>query len=140
MGRIFRTGRLGSGHTIKALNNYVSAAGLVAACEALIVAHKLELDLALMVDVINASTGRNNSTELKLKPYILTKEYAKAGFSLPLMAKDVGMASDLAEALDLNLPGLKAANSLWAAAHEEMGSNSDHTQIHAYLERKASCC
>jgi 3-hydroxyisobutyrate dehydrogenase and related beta-hydroxyacid dehydrogenases len=135
MGRIFRTGALGSGHAIKALNNYVSAAGLAAASEAVIVGQKFGLDLELMVDVINASTGRNNSTENKLKPFVLTGDYAKAGFALPLMAKDVGMAADLATALDLDLPGLKAAKALWAAAREELGQGADHTAIHAYLDK-----
>lgn len=134
LGRIFRTGRLGSGHAIKTLNNYVSAAGLAAACEAVIVGQRFGLDLELMVDVINASTGRNNSTENKLKPFVLTNDYSKAGFALPLMAKDVGMAADLASALDLDLPGLKAARSLWASAREELGQDADHTAIHAYLE------
>lgn len=135
MGKIFRTGGLGSGHAIKALNNYVSAAGLAAASEAVIVGQKFGLDLGLMVDVINASTGRNNSTENKLKPYVLTGDYNKAGFALALMAKDVGMAADLAGALDLDLPGLKAAKALWGAAREDLGQGADHTAIHAYLDK-----
>ncbi|WP_068297739.1 NAD(P)-dependent oxidoreductase [Pararhodobacter sp. CCB-MM2] len=138
MGRIFRTGGLGSGHAIKALNNYVSAAGLAAACEAVIVGQKFGLDLELMVDVINASTGRNNSTENKLKPYILTGDYQRAGFALPLMAKDVGMAADLAQTLELDLPGLKAAKALWASAREDLGQGADHTAIHAYLDKLAA--
>lgn len=65
MGRsVFATGPVGSGHAAKALNNYVSAAGLAAACEAAIVAERFGVDPAVLVDVLNASTGRNNSTEV----------------------------------------------------------------------------
>src|SRR3546814_9450271 len=60
-GAIFRTGPLGSGHAMKALNNYVSAAGLAAAAEAVIVGSHFGLDPLVIVDVLNASTGRNNS-------------------------------------------------------------------------------
>jgi 3-hydroxyisobutyrate dehydrogenase len=55
MGTVYRTGALGSGHATKALNNYVSAAGLAAACEAVIVGKAFGLDPARMIDVINAS-------------------------------------------------------------------------------------
>src|SRR3546814_8321081 len=67
-GAIFRTGPLGSGHAMKALNNYVSAAGLAAAAEAVIVGSHFGLDPLVIVDVLNASTGRNQdrkSTRLK---------------------------------------------------------------------------
>ncbi len=63
MGRsIFRTGLLGSGHAMKALNNYVSAAGPIAAVEAIQIGRKFGLDPALMTDILNVSTGRNNTT------------------------------------------------------------------------------
>ena len=57
--RLFRTGPLGSGHAMKALNNYVAAAGFTAAAEALIVGERFGLDRTVMIDIINNST-RNN--------------------------------------------------------------------------------
>src|SRR5438094_6420729 len=81
---IFRTGALGSGHAMKALNNYVSAAGLVAAVEALQVGRKFGLDPALMADILNASSGKNNTTELKLKQFIISETFDD-GFPLRLM-------------------------------------------------------
>ena len=99
MGRsIFRTGVLGSGHAMKALNNYVSAAGLVAAVEALQVGRKFGLDPGLMADILNVSSGKNNTTELKLKQFIISQTF-NAGFPLRLMAKDVRTADELAHAL-----------------------------------------
>src|SRR5258706_16126245 len=92
---IFRTGGLGSGHAMKALNNYVSAAGLVAAVEALQVGRKFGLDPTLMADILNVSSGKNNTTELKLKQFIISQSF-NAGFPLRLMAKDVRTADELA--------------------------------------------
>jgi 3-hydroxyisobutyrate dehydrogenase len=87
-----------------------------------------------MVDVINVSTGRNNSTENKLKPFILSGEFRKAGFALDLMAKDVRSAADLAEELDLPMAGLNAARSLWREASAALGKGADHTEVYRYLE------
>lgn len=133
---VFRTGALGSGHAAKALNNYVSAAGLVAACEALVVGEAFGLDPEVLVDVLNGSTGRNNSTEVKLKPHVLTGAYG-AGFAMTLMAKDVRTAADLAEGVGRPLPGVAAAAALWEEASRTLGKGADHTAIHKFLvERK----
>lgn len=133
MGKTFRTGGLGSGHATKALNNYVSAAGLAAACEAVIVGKAFGLDPHRMIDVINASTGRNNSTENKIKPFVLSGEFAKAGFALGLMAKDVKAAADLSGELGLSLPGIVEASRLWNEASAASGPGADHTEIYRYL-------
>lgn len=130
MGKVIRTGPLGSGHAAKALNNYVSAAGLVAACEAVHVGRAFGLDPATLVDVLNASTGRNNSTENKLKQFVLNDAFRDAGFSLELMAKDVGIADALARGLDLDMAGMAAARVLWGRADAALGKGADHTEIY----------
>ena len=70
---IIETGMLGSGHAMKALNNYVSAAGLLAACEALKVGTDFGIAPDKIVAVLNASTGKNNSTENKMMQFIVSK-------------------------------------------------------------------
>ena len=70
MGKVTRTGALGSGHAMKLLNNYLSAAGLAAACEAVTVGKAFGLDPDVMADVFNGSTGKNNATEVKLKQHV----------------------------------------------------------------------
>ncbi|MGR3321743.1 MAG: NAD(P)-dependent oxidoreductase, partial [Pseudooceanicola sp.] len=75
MGKVFRAGSLGAGHATKALNNYVSAAGLAAACEAVIVGRDFGLDPHVLTEIVNASTGRNNSTENKMAQFILSSAY-----------------------------------------------------------------
>jgi len=130
---VYATGPLGSGHAMKALNNYVSAAGLVAACEALLVGRRFGLDPALMVDILNGSTGRNNSTEVKLKPFILSGTFG-SGFSLALMAKTLRTAADLAEHLGVTAPLSRATADLWTRADTALGPASDHTEIFRFLE------
>jgi 3-hydroxyisobutyrate dehydrogenase len=129
---IFETGAVGSGHAMKALNNYVSAAGLTAACEALQIGQRFGLDPMLITDVLNASTGRNNSTEVKLKPFVIPKNYA-SGFSLGLMAKDLRTADDLARSLDLPAPFSQALVDIWEEAADKLGAYADHIAIDAFL-------
>ncbi|MBE7248431.1 MAG: NAD(P)-dependent oxidoreductase, partial [Actinomycetospora chiangmaiensis] len=129
---IFETGPIGSGHAMKALNNYVSAAGLTAACEALRIGASFGLDPALMTDILNVSTGRNNSTEVKLKPFVIPKTYA-SGFSMALMAKDLRTADDLARHEGVPAPLSGAVAALWQDALAELGAGADHTAIDAFL-------
>jgi len=133
MGRdIFPTGPLGSGHAMKALNNYVSAAGLAAAAEAVLVGERFGLDPGVMVDILNASTGRNNATENKFKQFILPKRYT-AGFTMGLMAKDLRTALETAEATATPAPLAAACIALWNAAEAKLGGAADHTEIARYL-------
>ncbi len=132
--RVFHAGTLGSGHAIKALNNFVSAAGLAAACEALIVARAFGIDPDILVDVLNASTGRNNSTEVKLKPHILSGRFA-SGFAMELMSKDLRTAAKLAGELGCPQESLSAQASLWSRALDELGKGADHTEIFRFLQR-----
>lgn len=130
---IIHAGPLGSGHAMKALNNYVSAAGLAAAAEALLVARAFGLDPAVMTDVLNASTGRNNATENKLKQHILSGTFA-AGFAMDLMVKDISTALDLARELKVPVPLAEECVSLWSDASKDL-PGADHTAIFRFLEK-----
>ncbi len=131
-GSVFPTGKLGSGHAMKALNNYVSAAGLVAAAEALLIGRRFGLDPATMVEVLNNSTGRNNSTEHKVTQFILSESYG-SGFALGLMAKDLTTADDLRRHLGLDLPLSALCRELWQQADAALGAGADHTEIYRFL-------
>jgi 3-hydroxyisobutyrate dehydrogenase len=133
MGAIHRTGALGSGHAMKALNNYVSAAGLIATAEALIIGQKFGLDGKTMTSVLNASTGRNNTTENKAERYMLNGAF-NSGFALALMEKDVGMARNLAEALDLGTAELQFVSEYLTKALEKLGPSADHTAVYKFAE------
>ena len=134
MGIIHRTGALGSGHAMKALNNYVSAAGLVATAEALIVGQKFGLDGSVMTKVLNASTGRNNTTENKAERYMLSRKF-DSGFALALMEKDVGMARRLAEELGLGADELSFVSRYLTKALADLGKEADHTAVLQFAEK-----
>lgn len=124
--QIFRTGPLGSGHAMKALNNYVAAAAFTASAEALVLGGKFGLDPAVMVEVLNASSGRNFNTEFPIKHHVLTGSFA-AGFALALMAKDVGIAGSMAEAIGARAPMTELVRRLWAEARDGMPPGADFT-------------
>lgn len=128
MGEVHRTGPLGSGHAIKALNNYVSAAGLIATCEALVVAEKFGLDAKTVIGVINASTGRNNTTENKAERYLIPRSFT-SGFALALMEKDVGMARSLATDLGIQPEELGFVSDYLSRALTTLGKDADHTAV-----------
>jgi 3-hydroxyisobutyrate dehydrogenase len=132
---ILRVGPLGAGHAMKALNNYVSAAGLVAACEAVIVGRAFGLDPETIVDTLNASTGRNNSTETKMKPFVLSGSFG-SGFAAALMAKDVATALDLAKSVGIDADGIAATAALWREASGAMKPGADHTAIFEFLSER----
>jgi 3-hydroxyisobutyrate dehydrogenase len=134
---IQHVGGPGAGHAVKALNNYVSAAGLVAAAEALLVGSAFGLDPAVMTDVFNSSTGRNNSTENKLKQFILSGRF-DAGFSLRLMDKDLATAAKLAQEVGQPMELGHHLISLWHDAAGALAPQADHTEIFKYLEGGAS--
>ena len=127
--RIFRTGPLGSGHAMKALNNYLGAAAFTTAAEALAIGHEFGLDPRVMLDVINTSTGRSFNTEVVLKDDVITGRYGTR-FALGLMAKDVGIAADLAEAVGVDAPACQLMRRRWAEAAADLGLSADHSEAH----------
>ena len=122
--RLFDTGPLGSGHAMKALNNYIAAAGYTAAVESLLIGERFGLDQSVMVDILNASTGRNFSTEFMLKEHVLGGKFA-TGFAVGLMAKDVKIAADLGEAVHLDAPMSRLIRERWAIARDRLGFAGD---------------
>jgi 3-hydroxyisobutyrate dehydrogenase len=132
--QLFHVGPLGAGHAVKALNNYLGAAGTLAGFEALLIAKAFGLDPRPMLESINASTGRNSTTERKIPQQVLTGAFA-SGFKLALMAKDVGIAAELARGLRVPAPYLKETLRLWRGAQKQLPAGADHTEIYRYLER-----
>jgi 3-hydroxyisobutyrate dehydrogenase len=130
--QIFYAGPLGAGHAIKALNNYVSAAGLVAACEAVIAAQRFGLDPNVAVDILNASSGMNNTTKNKVKQHMLSGTFG-AGFITGLMAKDVRTALEVARAMGGSTLMAEPCTEIWNRTEKELGAGSDHTEIFRYL-------
>ena len=132
---ITHVGDAGAGHAVKALNNYVSAAGLTAAAEALLAGQRFGLDPAVMTDVINSSTGKNNTTEHKVKQYMLNGAFNSA-FSLQLMAKDLGIAMALGKSVGQKMELGDGVLDLWNQAAKALDKTADHTEMYRYLQSR----
>jgi 3-hydroxyisobutyrate dehydrogenase len=133
---IIRTGAVGSAHAMKALNNYVYAAGLLAVSEAAQMAEAQGLDLGIFAQVLNASSGRNIASETKLAQEITSRRYA-GGFQLGLMRKDLETAGGIAAATGAEAPLLALLRTRWSAALAELGPRADNTEIHRYITGQA---
>lgn len=127
--RQFRTGPLGTGHAMKALNNVIAAATSCVVAEALAAGQRFGLDAETMIGVINASTGRSFVSELNYGTEVLTGRYG-SGFRLGLMAKDTRIAASIATAAGIDAPVIALASERWAAAVTELGSAVDQSMAH----------
>lgn len=135
LGTVQPVGPVGAGHAMKALNNYVSAAGLLASFQALATAKTAGIAPETFVQVINGSTGRNNTTEVKLNKFVLTEAY-NSGFALQLMAKDVNIARQLIEAAGYSEAPTSALASCLDEAVNSLGREADHTELFRYLSER----
>ena len=133
---ITRTGDVGSAHAMKALNNLVSAGGFLIGVEALMIGKRFGLDPAAMVDVLNSSTGMNNSTQKKFKQFVLSGKY-NAGFGLDLMVKDLSIALGIGRDTNTPTPFSAMCREMWASCAAMLGPGQDHTAIAKLTETLA---
>ncbi len=127
--RVFRTGPLGSGHAMKALNNFCAAAGYAALAEALVLGRGFGLTPSTMVEIVNESTGRSFVSDVVFREEVITGRYA-TGFALGLLAKDVTIAAGLAEGSDIEAPLCELVQRRWAEAAQALGFGADHSLAH----------
>jgi 3-hydroxyisobutyrate dehydrogenase-like beta-hydroxyacid dehydrogenase len=136
-GKLFTVGDCpGQGQVMKLANNLLSATSLAVTSEAIVMGVKAGLDPKLMIDVINAGTGRNSASETKFPISILPRRFAY-GFATGLMEKDVSLCLDEAEALHVPMFVGQAVKAIWQLAKDELGPESDYTEIIRCLERRA---
>ncbi len=132
---LVHVGDAGAGHAVKALNNYVSASGLVAACEALVAAEKFGIDPLLVNQVFNASTGKNNTTEHKVESYMLSGSFG-SGFALGLMRKDLQTAQGFIERMGTPGEFAELCLNTWVEAEQGLEPGADHTAMYKFLRDK----
>jgi 3-hydroxyisobutyrate dehydrogenase len=130
--RVVHAGDTGAGHAVKALNNLMSAAHLLASSEALIAGQRFGLDPAVMLEIVNGSSGRSGSTENKWPNYVLTGKY-DAGFALRLMVKDIRLALAITRAAGVPAAASEAVVATWEAALADLPPDADHTAIARWL-------
>jgi 3-hydroxyisobutyrate dehydrogenase len=122
--QVFHLGGIGAGHTMKCINNMVTAMTFMATAEGLVIGKKLGLDPEVMTDVLNVSTGMSWISQTHIRQRITSRKFDDA-FKLELMVKDIGIAMSLAGDASIPVPLCGAGQQLWRAAaqHAEKGSS-----------------
>jgi 3-hydroxyisobutyrate dehydrogenase-like beta-hydroxyacid dehydrogenase len=136
-GKVFVIGtKPGMAQTMKVANNFLSATAMAATSEAVAMGVKAGLDPAIMIDVINAGSGRNTASDGKFPKTILTRTF-DYGFATGLMLKDVRLCTEEAKNLDVPHSVMSAVLEQWEITNTEFGGDTDFTAIVQMIERRA---
>lgn len=122
----------GQGQAMKLINNYVSQTALAATAESAVFAERVGLDLAQMVEVLNASTGRSSASEDKFPRAVVPRTY-DFGFATAAARKDIGLYLESAASVDVPRELAAASDAIWGR-FDEACPDTDFTYIHKYLE------
>jgi hypothetical protein len=136
-GKVFVIGKEpGMAQTMKVANNFLSATAMAATADAVAMGVKAGLDAALMIDVINAGSGRTTASDGKFPQAILPRTF-NYGFGTALMLKDVRLCNEEAKTLGTPNHVMSAVLDQWEATNTEFGGDTDFTVIVQMIERKA---
>jgi 3-hydroxyisobutyrate dehydrogenase-like beta-hydroxyacid dehydrogenase len=139
LGKVYRLGeKPGLGQTVKLANNLMSAASLAIAAEALAMGVKAGVDPATMLEVLNASSGRNSATQDKIPRHVLNRRF-DFGFANALSFKDVRLCLDEAEALGVPMVVGAAVRQMLSITHQIHGAAADCTELVKVVENWAGC-
>ncbi len=137
LGRVIYTGAApGLAQVAKLANNLLSAAALAASSEAMAMGVKAGLDPRVLLDIINAGSGRNSATQDKFPRAILTRTF-DFGITTELFLKDVHLAVEEGEALGVPMVVGAAVREMFGVTRARFGPDSDFTSIARVLEEWA---
>ena len=136
-GNVFRVGsKPGQGQVMKVLNNFLSGSAMAATAEAVAFGVKHGLDMSMILDVVNASSGRNTATSDKFPNRVVTGTY-DAGFSSAQFVKDLRLYHDAAAAIGAACPISPTVSDVWQEldSHEP---NADITRIYTFVDSEGA--
>jgi len=133
--KIVHAGQVGSGDALKAINNALLAVHILSTAEGLAVLVKAGVDPKVALEVINASSGRSNSSENLIPQRVLTRAFPRT-FRLALLEKDIGIAAVLAEDLGVRTPVISLAAERFHEAREKLGEEADHVEAVKMIEQE----
>ncbi len=131
--QVFHLGGLSAGHTMKCLNNMITAMTFLATAEGLAIGTKCGLDPDTMVDVLNTSTGGSWISQTQIKQRITSRTFDDA-FKLDLMLKDIGIAMQMAGDNSVPVPFSGAGQQLWRAAALHAGPGGSISELARWVE------
>lgn len=135
MGRkVFHLGELGAGHAMKCLNNLVTAMTLMTTAEGLAIGTRYGLDPAVMIDVLNESTGMSWITQTHFRQRILSRRFDDP-FKLELMVKDMAIACELARSTQVPVAVSSLGYQLWRTASLEAGPAASISELVRWVEK-----
>ncbi len=135
MGRaVHHVGPLGAGHTMKCINNMITAMTFIATAEGLAVGKRAGLDPVAMNDVLNESTGGSWLTRNHFAQRVFSRSFDDP-FKLDLMVKDVGIAMGLAQEQGIPLPLSAVGQQLYRAASLSVGSGRSVSEMVRWIEQ-----
>jgi 3-hydroxyisobutyrate dehydrogenase-like beta-hydroxyacid dehydrogenase len=136
-GKVFYVGgRAGMAQTMKLINNIISVTALAVTSEGMVMGVKAGLDPDVMIDVLNASSGRNSATTDKFPRAILPRSF-DFGFATGLSAKDVRLCLREADAMGLPMVVGASAQQMLSMTNAMFGPQSDFTSMCRLVERWA---
>ena len=136
-GKLFHAGeKPGLAQTAKLANNLLAATAMVATSEAMAMGVKAGLDAKVLIDIINASSGRNSASQDKFPRAILPRTF-DFGFATGLSYKDVRLCVEEAEAMGVPMVVGGAVREMLAVTRARFGAGSDFTHIAKVLEEWA---
>jgi len=130
---VFYMGGVSSGHTMKAVNNFLSACSMTATSEALAIATKAGLEPKRVVEVLQVSSGRSYATDYKFPRYVLPRTFDD-GFRLELLDKDLNILTSLGR--DIGAPTFIASTvqQIVSLAVRQGYGKRGHTSIAEFIE------
>jgi len=129
-------GAAGSGQHTKMCNQITIAGTMIGICESLIYGYKAGLDLTTMLGSISKGAAGCWGLDV-LAPKIVAGDYAP-GFMVDHFVKDLGIALEEAEAMDLSLPGLALVKQLYISLKADGKGTSGTQALHLVLEKLSS--
>lgn len=133
--RIFHLGPIGAGHSMKSINNLITAVTFLATAEGLALGTKLGLDPNVMTDVLNVSTGMSWITQTHIRQRITNRAFDDP-FKLALMVKDMRIALGLAGDEAMSLPLCERGRELYREADAVAGPGASVSELVRYVERR----
>lgn len=133
--KIVHAGPVGAGDALKAVNNALLAVHILSAAEGLAILVKAGVDPKVGLDVINASSGRSNSSENLIPQRVITRAFPRT-FRLALLEKDIGIASVMADDLGVTTPIISLTAERFHEAREKLGEDADHVEAVKIVEQE----
>jgi 3-hydroxyisobutyrate dehydrogenase len=134
--KIVLCGGVGCGDALKAVNNALLALHIWSTAEGLVMLKKMGVDPAIALDVINASSGRSNTSMNLFPERVLTRAFPNT-FRLALLDKDARIAADIATRTESPAALITLASQLFSQAHDYLGDDVDHVAAVQVIEKMA---